>query len=412
MLLAILLYACHPAPTVPDPCRVARLPVSGPLAAEAAAAPDMVALAEIRIREAQRTGDDGFLSLAGAALSCAEGSAPAGADGTRVALDRRWRHAKGLLLIQSHEFRAAEEMLRPAGGEVPGWTDWMLLCDARMEAGDLEGAEAACQRAVDARPGPLLDERIGHLRWLWGDMEGALEATRQAAGSASDPESRAWSLTQLARLEMLAGTPGAQLAPLLDRALTLAPGLASARMLRGRMRLQGGDRAGAEEDLRAVGATVEARRGLWEIAAESGEAAGAEEAQARAALIAAQRQDRRGYAAWQLAGARDPAAAAEAAQLLAEELRQRQDAQTRMLGLWARRAEVVPTAAAQAEIEREAREILATGAIDPRVLLAGGLILADQRLLERALATGAGLWPSERRLATQALTATLNGMSP
>lgn len=392
-MLLLLSLACAP-PAAPDPCAVARLPAPGPLSSEIAAAPDMVARAEIRIREAQRTGDGGFLALALPALTCALQQDPDAAD------DPRWRLARADLHLQSHEFRAALDLLaRP--GEPPGWQAWMLRCDAAMELGDLDAAERACQRAVDLRPGPLTYERAAHLRWLWGDLPGALDLAREATRSPADPEATAWLLAQRARLELQAAPPPATVDALIARALAAVPGYPPALMLRGRIALHAGRAAEADADFAAVGATVEARRGRWEVARYLGDPAAIQAA--AEAVSAARRQDRRGYAAWLLARSvpLPPAEAdrAEAAALLTAELGDRQDALTRLLAL----------SAAPGRDPAAIRAALATGTLDPRALLIGGAALGDAEVLRLALASGPLLWPSEHERAalTPGLPATV-----
>ena len=102
-------------------------------------------------------------------------------------------------------------------------------------------------------------------------------------------------------------------------------------------------------------------------------------------------QDNRGYAIW-LAD-HDPARALGLAE---SELQARQDAVTHMAHAW-----VVFRSGGDGTAE--ARDAVQTGNLEPRLLLHGGLILADRALLERSLAMGPGLLPSERKLAEDAL---------
>jgi len=349
----------------PDPCEVARAPASGPLAAEIVQKVDNpVEVARLRIEEGHRTGDPGFYALAEQAARCALARSPNDPEARRHLVH---------IAIQFHQFASAEKDARALATETDSWSDWMLLGDAQMEQGKLADAGPSYQRAMDQRPGLPLYDRAAWLRWLTGDVDGAvaLQERAVAAGSSADPEPYAWVLTRLGWLHALRGEP----APEIDFALQLLPDYPPARFARGRIRLAAGD-VGAAEDFRAVGRTVEATRGLAEIDPSiSIDAVGA--------------QDPRGYAIW-LAD-RDPK---HALALLDEERNSRQDAVTHMAHAYA-------VFRGGGDGAQEAREALATGCPEPRVLLEGGLVLGDRALIDRALAMGPGLLPSERALAVR-----------
>lgn len=366
--MILLLLACDDAPppmAPPDACTIMGTPAPGPLAADlAAAGDDALAQARVRIREARLTSDPGFYTLADTALSCALSRSPTDVEAARLQVH---------LLVQFHRFAEAEAAARALPGD--HWLDQALLGDALMERGDLDAAAVAYQAAVDRRPGLEMYDRIGWLRWSWGDVDGALQmqASAVSAGSPQDPEPFAWVLTRMGWLHALRGEPAAEI----EQALTLLPDYPPARFARGRIRLHAGDTVGAAADLRAVGATVEAVRALSEIGPADVEAVRA--------------QDPRGYALW-LAD-RDPA---RAIPVLEEEWTVRQDAMTQMALAYARFRAGQP--ASDPRAEEQARAALATGIAEPRVLLLGGLILGDDALVTRALATGPGLLPSERKL--------------
>lgn len=378
MLLFLLACAPPPAPTRPPPdaCAVMATPAPGPLDTERAQSPDdPLALARLRIREARLTGDPGFYTLADTAVECALLRAPTDLDAQRL---------RAHLLIQFHQFAEAESVARAMlSGPVaqPHWLDHALLGDALMEQGKLDAAGEAYQAAVNLRPGLEMYDRIGWLRWLWGDVEGALEMQRLAvgAGSSLDPEPFAWVLTRLGWLNALSGRP----APELDAALTLVPDYPPARFARGRARLASGDKAGAIEDLTAAGPTVEA---IWALSE-----AGVTPARTVTAVRA---QDPRGYAIWLT---NQPGGAAEAVALLEAELKIRQDPVTRMALAYAR---FQADPGVRDALRPEAESILGIGLAEPRVLFQAGLLLSDPALLARALAAGPGLLPSERDLAT------------
>lgn len=368
MWLALLL-ACTPpeAPPAPagppGPCEIAAAPAGGPLSAEAAGlAP--VALASLRIREARLTGDPGFYTLAQAAADCALERDPA---------DVAARRARTHVLIQFHEFAAAEAEATALVAETGAWEDHLLLGDAAMERGALGAAKVAYDRALELRPGPLPYDRMSAWLWATGDAAGALRYAEAAAGGGGDAEPLAWALTRVGWLRALRGEPPIELA----RALALLPDYPPARFARGRILLHAGDPR-AEADLRAAGPTVEAVRALVEL-----------DPRADVARLAA--QDPRGYAIW--LSDREPA---RALALLTEEREAREDAAT--LLAWAYAAH-----RAGQDAKDVARAAIATGTLEPRSLLQGGIVLADEALLERALTTGPGLLPAERALAEREL---------
>lgn len=366
LLLVAIFAACDtpPAPpAAPLPCRILAAPASGPLQEARLQAKTPLAQANLFIQEARLTGDAGFYNLAEAAVDCHLSTAPDDVEADQL---------KAYLDIQFHRFAAVETWGKDRTQKRQLWRDWMLLGDALMEQGKLDAAADAYQSAVNLRPSVELYDRIGWLRWLWGDVAGAMEMASMAARSASvqDPETWAWMMTRLGWLKALQNQP----APELELALKQLPDYPAARFARGRLRLAQGDTAGAAEDLRAAGATVEATRALAEI-------------DPSVSVETVKNQDGRGYAIY--IAERDPSTAQR---MLEEEWKLRQDAATQMARAYVGFRLGQDTAA-------EARAALATGIVEPRVLLQGGLILKDRALLDRALAMGPGLLPSERRMA-------------
>ena len=69
-----------------------------------------------------------------------------------------------------------------------------------MEQGQVEEAAKAYQEMVNQRPDPHSYSRVAHIRWLKGDLDGAIKIQRLAAGSMSPraPEAAAWAHTRLA----------------------------------------------------------------------------------------------------------------------------------------------------------------------------------------------------------------------
>ena len=114
---------------------------------------------------------------------------------------------RGHVLHQLHRFREAEQIARTLVARRTVVLDYGLLGDALMEQGRLADAAAAYQKMLDLKPFYQSYTRAAHVRWLKGDLQGAIAAMRLAIGSASprDPESSAWAWTRLAAYQLQAG---------------------------------------------------------------------------------------------------------------------------------------------------------------------------------------------------------------
>jgi tetratricopeptide (TPR) repeat protein len=85
--------------------------------------------------------------------------------------------------------------------------DYGLLGDALMEQGKLNDAVEAYQRMMNLKPDLRAYARAAHMRWLKGDLQGAIDAMQLAvsASTPSDAESAAWVNTRLAFYQFQAG---------------------------------------------------------------------------------------------------------------------------------------------------------------------------------------------------------------
>lgn len=97
---------------------------------------------------------------------------------------------RGHSLLAMHQFHDAEEIATRLIKIRQDMQDYALLGDALMEQGQLEAALPMYQAMIDAKPCMPSYSRIAHIRWLKGDVVGAIEMAEQSISCASyrDPE--------------------------------------------------------------------------------------------------------------------------------------------------------------------------------------------------------------------------------
>ena len=194
-------------------------------------------LGYLYVARARANNDPGDYKLAEATADCLRSLYP----GEAAALLLR-----GHVLHQLHRFAEAEGIARQLVAKRTVVLDFGLLGDALMEQGRLEEAAAAYQRMIDLKPFYQSYTRAAHMRWLKGDLDGALLAMRQAVASASarDPESSAWAWTRMALYELQAARPAAALEAV-EAALQYQAEYAAALLAKGRILLAQGKGADA-----------------------------------------------------------------------------------------------------------------------------------------------------------------------
>ena len=161
---------------------------------------------------------------------------------------------RGHALQNQHRFREAEPLARELVASRGLPFDYGLLGDVLMEQGRLAEAAEACQKMIDLRPDLQSYARGAHIRWLKGDLSGAMEMLQAAvdASSPHDPDASAWTRTRLAALHLQAGAT-AEAERVCDEAMALRPDYPPALLMRGRMRMASDDRSAAVDVLeRAV----------------------------------------------------------------------------------------------------------------------------------------------------------------
>ncbi|HKX36924.1 MAG TPA: tetratricopeptide repeat protein, partial [Rhizorhapis sp.] len=157
---------------------------------------------------------------------------------------------RGHALQNLHRFKEAEPLARQLASTRGAPFDHGLLGDVLMELGQLEDAAAAYQKMMDLRPDSRALARAAHMRWLRGDVTGAVEAMQAAVSAVGvrDAESAAWMNTRLGFYHLTSGN--LQFAEdACTAALQLHTNFAPAFALLGRVRLAAGETGEAVEFL-------------------------------------------------------------------------------------------------------------------------------------------------------------------
>ena len=160
----------------------------------------LAALAQAYLLRARESGDPGYYSRADALLGRALAAQPDDIEATLAA---------GSLALTRHEFETALELGRRAVQLAPYTSAGHgVLTDALVELGRYDEAVEAAQKMVDLRPDLASYSRVAYLRELYGDLDGAVEAMRDAVKSgAPSGEATAWTEVQLGHLLFAQGNP-------------------------------------------------------------------------------------------------------------------------------------------------------------------------------------------------------------
>ena len=117
----------------------------------------------------------------------------------------------------------------------------MLKSDALLELGRYDEAATTAQQLADVAPGIPAWTRIAHLRFLFNDLEGAVEIMSMAAkAGAAHGEPSAWVWLDLARLQLDAGNLAAA-KEAIAAAERAQPGLPATRSSDARLQLAAGN---------------------------------------------------------------------------------------------------------------------------------------------------------------------------
>jgi tetratricopeptide (TPR) repeat protein len=191
---------------------------------------------------ARLSNDPGYYTMAEQAAACVASIAP----GEPAALLLR-----GHALHQMHRFGEAEAIARQLVKTREFVLDFGLLGDSLMEQGKVAEAAEAYQKMIDLKPFYQSYTRASHLRWLTGDLSGAIRMMHRAVESASprDREAVAWAYSRLAIYELQRGRLTEALR-MTDASLQYVPDYAAALLARGRIQLAQNQNASAVESLK------------------------------------------------------------------------------------------------------------------------------------------------------------------
>jgi tetratricopeptide (TPR) repeat protein len=174
---------------------------------------------------------------------------------------------QGHILQNLHKFKEAEPLACKLATIRHQAFDYGLLGDVLMEQGRLTEAVAAYQRMIDLKPELESYTRIAHLRWLKGDLQGAIEVLQIAvtSGNPSDAEQTAWAYTRLGIYELQAGDPE-RAAAAASTACQFVENYPAALLLRGRILLAQGQAQEAIESLQQAAALTRLPEYEWTLA--------------------------------------------------------------------------------------------------------------------------------------------------
>ena len=409
-----------PAPL--DPCRIVLLPHHGDTSLDEQIVRAQQAIARgvnsdaalerlgwLFVAKARVSFDGGFYKLAEqCSFALENGCATNSSTDAEAVVDRRLSAMllRGHVLQNLHQFKAAEPLARELAETRGSPMDFGLLGDVLMEQGRLDGAFIAYQKMMDLRPDSRAYARAAHMRWLKGDLDGAIEAMRDAVSMVGlrDAESAAWMQTRLAFYQFQAGNfVLAQRS--CDAALQLQNEYAPALLLRGRMLLVEEKTTEAIEALERAYKLNPLPEYYWALSEALTAGGKIEQAHFIQTMLARRgaSDDPRTYSLYLATRHVQPELALRLAR---EELQQREDVFTYDSLAWAQFANGDLAGAkenmtrALAEHTQDARLYLHAAVISEKI----GETQAAENFLKKSHALRHLLWPSERKYLENAMT--------
>lgn len=310
---------------------------------------------------------------------------------------------RGHVLHSFHKFKQAEALALTLVNQRGIWFDYALLGDVLMEQGKLKRAINAYQLMLDQRPGPQAYSRVAHIRWIKGDVKGAIKMMRLMVNAQGlrDHESAAWAQTRLAQY-LLQTNDLVNAKACIDRAIKWWPDYPPALLLRGIYQLAGGENKTAVKNLSRATQLITLPEYQWaliEALRMAGHFDTAAEVEAMMSTKGAV-EDPRTVSLYLATSGKDVDLAL---QLAKRELKSRADVFTLDTVAWALKA----TGNIQ-EAREYSKRALIEGTLDARLLFHAGMIASaygDKKsaadLLNKMAAIQHMLLPSERRLFLQ-----------
>ncbi len=184
------------------------------------------------IAKGRASSDPGFFTLAGMAADALE---------QKFGLVQEAWLLRGHVLQTHHRFADAEALARKLVAARAEAVDFALLGDALYDEGKISESAEAYQHMVDLKPSLDSYTRAANIRWIKGDLEGAIQLQTLAvrAGGPGDAGALAWSLCRLGQLVWQHGDPE-MAARCASRALELVSDFEPALLLQGRLLLSAG----------------------------------------------------------------------------------------------------------------------------------------------------------------------------
>ena len=350
--------------------------------------PDFERLGWTFVRKARSTFDPGYYKLAEQCAVCIDSIKSQ----TAEALLLRAHVAQTL-----HRFSEAEALASQLTKLRERPFDYGVLGDALIDQGKIRQGAAAYQKMVDLRPDLQSYVRAAHVRWLTGDLKGAIQLMQLAMSSSNpnDPNTGAWAFNRLALYQLQLGVIQ-QAMHSCDAALSLQADYAPAVLTKGRILLAKKRTDEALVQFKRAAELNPLPEYQWALAdvLHMTDSVGANEVEAQ---INQSSEDPRTVSLYLATRGDDPE---RALQLAEQEIKNRQDVFTHDALAWA-----LAASGRTKEARTEVDNALAEGTNDARLFLHAAIIAAQngeysrsKRLIERARANQQMLFPSERSL--------------
>lgn len=339
------------------------------------------------VKKARHSFDPGFYKLAEQCAACMETQGSTGPDMLLL---------RAHVLQSLHRFADAEAAARKLVTLREFPFDYGVLGDILIDQGKLREGAAAYQKMVDLRPDLQSYARAAHVRWLTGDLNGAIELMNLATSAATpnDAEAAAWAYTRLALYQLQRGNMKQALDSCAE-ALTLQSDYAQGMLVRGRILLAANRSAEAVVELQRAASLNPLPEYQWALADALIAAGNRDQAAEVESQIARSSEDPRTLSLYLATRKHDVELALKLAE---QELTNRKDVFTHDAMAWA-----LAALGRNSEAQQRMNLALSEGTIDARLYFHAGVIAAlnndnkqAMHWLNDAEATKQMLLPSER----------------